>query len=203
MITTNLQLISQANQNNRIPEDPSDDEVIRATMAVVYFVAFKFSVVLLMLKFEGDSKSSLEDQYFCLRLMKFGLFGWSNKRLVQTEEDDPIFIQSQLIDSYLTNSWIFIILFVIYLLYKCFWEYIPVVACAILQRKGDTKRGLSMRLVRFDLIRSIVTFDTPVLHFAKRGEVVLMGKSHEYDPETNRHDMVSRRESIAVEFLPN
>lgn len=27
-----------------------------------------------------------------------------------------------------------------------------------------------------------------------------MGKSHEYDPETNRHDMVSRRESIAVEW---
>lgn len=123
--------------------------------------------------------------------MKFGLFGLSNKKLVQVKEDDAYFIRNKRIDSYSEDSKIFTVFFIFYIIYKITIEHVIVKIASINNHtSGETLRGLSSRFVWFDLVRSLATFDTPVLYIAKLGGLVINGNPR-YDPETDRHDAVS------------
>ena len=139
--------------------------------------------------------------------MKLGLFGWPNKRLGQTRHDID-FIEKKKFD--FVNSEDFPCLFGFYFFTaKIAWEFISMPTMTVGgQRAGDTMRGLSMRFVWFDLVKSLVTFDTPVLYIAKRG-VLVVSPECEYDPETKRHDAVSSKKkrrihlNVKTEQLPS
>lgn len=142
------------------------------------------------------SFNSLEDQLFGLRLMKFGLFGWFNKRLAQSEEDQD-FIRNNRIDFISRYPYAFGALLFFYILFKASWEHTHVVYGAVFdfdrRTKPETLKGMSVRFTWFDLVKSLATFDTPFLPYAKLG-ALSGGRRRAYDPETNRHDSVSSNE---------
>ena len=146
--------------------------------------------------YSEQTLASAEDQLWGLRVLKLGLFGWSNKRLVKTECDHDF---SKRIDSSLTESGVLQLLFGVYLFYKFGLEETLVKYGAIheYRKQGDTMRGLSMRFVWLDLVKSLVTFDSPVLYLSKQG-VLVVNPECEYDPETNRLDAVSSKEESGI-----
>ena len=162
-------------------------EVLRLHRLFNWYWVIKI-LFFLALIYSEQNPASLEDQLWGLRVLKFGLFGWSNKRLVQTEGDLDF---SKRIDSNLESELLKLV-FVPYLYYKLLLEVtlVKVVAIHEYRMQGDTMRGLSVRFTWFELVKSLVTFDTPILYIAKRG-VLAVNPKCEYDPETNRIDAVS------------
>lgn len=127
-------------------------------------------------------------------MMKIGLFGWLDKRLVQNEEDQD-FAKQKLIDSDFASPSIITGLIGLYFLIKISSEFTFSMMFSILCRpfkKEDTEplRGFSVRFAWFDFIKSVLTFDAPYLLFGRLHAFQVETRC-EYDPETNRLDAVS------------
>ena len=135
--------------------------------------------------------------------MKLGLFGWLDKRLVQREEDQD-FIKEKLINSNYACPWQILSLhwlFMYWILFKLSWELVNITvfsACSFepgVLPEPETLEGLSAGFTWFDLVKSLATFDTPFLLYAKlQASIGKRASGCEYDPETNRLNSVSSGE---------
>ena len=150
-----------------------------------------------LLKYRDFSRNS-DGHIDFYKLNKFILFGYFNKRLIHTEEDQD-FIRENLIkiDFSLADPELFMILFALVNMIRIFLELPCLLGaiCAPIQDfwEQNNLRAVSLRSTKLEVVRSLATFDFPILlcsklrwvPHVKRGE-----PGYEYDPETNRHDAV-------------